>query len=90
MQWALAEGVRVPVAERFRGGEKGELALMPAQAITNLPTHLRAGGMEDKRYTMHFFRAGEAAASHNMDGTTMGVNLWNTWGRFPKLSHADT
>ncbi|CAM9376086.1 unnamed protein product, partial [Laminaria digitata] len=35
-------------------------------------THLRAAGMEGKRYTMHSFRVG-GAASHNMDGTAMDV-----------------
>ena len=42
-----------------------------AQMTTNLQTHLRAAGMEDKLYTMHF-RVGEAA-SRNMDGTAMDV-----------------
>lgn len=47
----------------LEGGEKGEPALTPAQMTTNLPTHLRATGMEGTRYTMHSFRAG-GAASH--------------------------
>lgn len=78
-------GVRVPVAERFRGGEKGELALMPAQMITNLPTHLRAAGIDHKRYTMHSFRVARAASQ---DGHAR--SLWNTCDGFPQLSHADT
>ena len=39
---------------------------------TNLHTHLRAAGMEDKRYTIHSFRVG-AAASFNMEVTAMDV-----------------
>lgn len=46
--------------------------LTPAQMITNLQTHLRAAGMENKHYTMHPLRVG-GAASHNMDGTAMNV-----------------
>ena len=53
-------------------GEKGELALTPAQMTTNLQTHLRAASMVDKRYAMHSFRVG-GAVSHNMDGTAMDV-----------------
>ncbi|CAN0189078.1 unnamed protein product, partial [Laminaria digitata] len=52
--------------------ERGDLALTPAQMTTNLQTHLRAAGMEGKRYTMHFFRVG-GAASHNVVGTAMDV-----------------
>ena len=44
----------------------GELALTPAQMTTNLQSHLRAAGMDDKRYTVHSFRMG-GAASQNMD-----------------------
>ena len=54
----------------LEGGEKGELALTPAQITTDLQTHLRAAGMEDKRYMMHSFRVG-GAASHNMNDTAM-------------------
>ena len=39
---------------------------------TNLQTHLRATGTDDKRYTIHSFRVG-GAASHNMDGTARDV-----------------
>ena len=37
-----------------------------------MTTHLRAAGMEDKRYTMHSFRVG-GAAGHNKDGTVIDV-----------------
>ena len=46
--------------------------LTTAQMTTNRHTHLRAEGMEDKWYTIHSFRVG-GEASHNMDGTAMGV-----------------
>ena len=52
----------------------GELALTPAQMTTNLQSHLRAAGMDDKRYMMHSFRVA-GAASHNIDGTTMYVMM---------------
>ena len=39
---------------------------------SNLQIHLRAAGMDDKRYAMHSFRV-EGAATHNMDGTAIGV-----------------
>ncbi|CAN0147179.1 unnamed protein product, partial [Laminaria digitata] len=55
----------------LESGEKGDLALTPAQMTTN-QTHLRPAGMEGKRYTMHSFRV-RGAASHNMDGTAMDV-----------------
>ena len=51
---------------------KGNLALTPAQVTANLRAHLRAAGMKDKRYTLHFFRVG-GAASHHMVGATMDV-----------------
>ena len=55
--------------------------------ITNLQTHLREAGMEDKRHTMHYFRVGRAA-SHNMDGTTMDpVVEYVGWS--PEPSHAE-
>ena len=54
----------------LEGGEKGEQALTLAQMTTNHQTHLRAAGMEDKRYTMHSLQVG-GAASHNMDGSAM-------------------
>ena len=48
MQWALAEGSRF-LFPCVLEGEKSELALAPAQMTINLPTHLRAVGLEDKR-----------------------------------------
>ena len=69
MQWSLAEGPRLPFPSVVEGGAKGELALTPAQMTTDLQTHLRAVGMEDKWYTMHSFRV----PSHNTDGTAMDV-----------------
>ena len=57
--------------------------LTPALMTTNFQTHLRAAGMEDKWYTMHSFRVGEAA-SHNMDGTPMDV-LMEYVGWIPQL-----
>ena len=56
----------------LEGGEKGEQVLTPAQMTTNLLTHLRMVGIEDKRYTMHTFRVG-GATSRNMDGTAIDV-----------------
>ena len=72
MQWSLAEGSGFLFPSVLEGGEKGELALTPAQMTTNLQTHLRAAGMEDKRCMMHSFRV-EGAASHDIDGTAMDV-----------------
>ncbi|CAN0075198.1 unnamed protein product, partial [Laminaria digitata] len=72
LQWSLAGGSGFLFPSVLESREKGELALTPAQMTTNLQTHLRAAGMEGKRYTMHSFRV-EGAASHNMDGTTMDV-----------------
>ena len=72
-------GVRLPVPGILEGGEKGNLALTPAQMTTNHPTRLRAAGMEDKRYTTHSSRM-QGAASHNMDGTVINV-LMNMWAR---------
>ena len=80
--------VSVPVPGRSRRRGEGSLALTPAQMTINLPTHLRAAGMEVKRYTMHSFRVGEAAGP-NMDGQAMD-HLMNTWGGSPQPSHADT
>ena len=48
------------------------MALTAVQMTTSLQAHLRAAGMEYKRYTMHSFRVG-GAASHNMDGTAIDV-----------------
>ncbi|CAM9635092.1 unnamed protein product [Laminaria digitata] len=72
LQWSLAEGSGFLFPSVVESGEKGDLALTPAQMTTNLQTHLRAAGMEGKRYTIHSFRVG-GAASHNMDGTAMDV-----------------
>ena len=72
MQWSLAEGSGFLFPSVPEGGEKGELALTPAQMTTNLQTHLQAAGMENERYAMHFFRV-SGAASHSMDGTTTDV-----------------
>ena len=68
----MAEGSGVCFTSVLEGGENGELALTPAQMTTNLQTHLRAAGMEDKRCMMHSFRV-EGAASHDIDGTAMDV-----------------
>ena len=62
MQWSLAEGSGVCFTSVLEGGEKGELALTPAQTTTNLQTHLRVAVMEDPRYTMQAFRVGGAAS----------------------------
>ena len=72
MQWALAEGLGLLFRSVRENGEKGNLALTPAQMTANLQAHLRAAGMEDKRYTLHSFRVG-GAASHHMDGTAIDV-----------------
>ena len=53
-------------------GEKGNLALTPAQMTSNLQTHLQAAGIEDKQYMLHSFRVG-GAASHHMDGAAIDV-----------------
>ena len=71
-QWSLAEGSPFPFPSVLEGGKKGEPVLTTAQMTTNRHTHLRAEGMEDKWYTIHSFRVG-GEASHNMDGTAMGV-----------------
>ena len=81
-------GVRVSVSGRCRRRGEGNLALTPAQMTTNLPTHLRAAGMEVRRYTMHSFRM-RGAASHNMDGTAMDL-LMKTCVGSPQPSYADT
>ena len=69
-------GSEMCIRDRFpsvlEGGKKGEPVLTTAQMTTNRHTHLRAEGMEDKWYTIHSFRVG-GEASHNMDGTAMGV-----------------
>ena len=72
MQWSLAKGTGVLFPTVLEGGEKGDVALTAVQMTTSLHAHLRAAGMEYKRYTMHSFRVG-GAASHKMDGTAMGV-----------------
>ena len=72
MQSALAEGSGFLFPSAPEGGAKGELALTPAQMTTNLPTHLRAVGIDNKRDTMRSFRVG-GAASHIVDGTAMDV-----------------
>ena len=72
MQWSLARGSGFLFPSVLEGGEKGYVALTAVQMTTSLQAHLRAAGMEYKRYTMHSFRVG-GAASHNMDGTAMEV-----------------
>ena len=72
MQWALAEGSGLLFSSVRENGEKGIQALAPAQMTANLQAHLCAAGMEDKRYTLHFFRVGRAA-SDDMHGTAMDV-----------------
>jgi len=72
MQWSLAKGSGLLFPSVLEGGEKGGVALTAVQMTTSLQAHLRAAGMEYKRYTMHSFRVG-GAASHKMDGTAMGV-----------------
>ena len=72
MQWALAEGSGFLFPSVRENGEKGNLALTPAQMTANFQAHLRAAGMGDKRYTLHSFRLG-GAASHHMDDTAMDV-----------------
>ena len=49
MQWPLAAGSGFLFPSILEGGDKGDLALTPAQMTANLQTHLRAAGMEDKR-----------------------------------------
>ena len=70
MQWALAKGSSFLFPSVRENIEKRNLALTPAQMTANLQAHLRAAGMEDKRYTLHSFRVG-GAASHHVDGTAM-------------------
>ena len=72
MQWSLAKGSGFLFPSVLEGGENGDVALTAVQMTTSLHAHLRAAGMEYKRYTMHSFRVG-GAASHKMDGTAMGV-----------------
>ena len=72
MDWALAEGSGFLFPSVRDNGENGNRALTPAKMTSNLQTHLRAAGMNDKRYTLHSFRV-EGAASHHMDGTAMDV-----------------
>lgn len=63
----------------LESGAKGNVVLMPAQMTSNVQIHLRGAGMEDKRYILHSFRVG-AAASHDMDGTTMDVLMeYSEW-----------
>ena len=57
-QWALAEGSGFLFPSVLESGAKENLALTPAQMASNLQTHLRPAGMEDKRYTLHSFRVG--------------------------------
>ena len=71
MQWALAEDSGFCFPSVLESGDKGKLALAPAQLTSNRQAHLRA---EHKRYSRHSFRVG-AAASHHMDGTAMDVLL---------------
>ena len=72
MQWALAGGSGFLFPSVRENGEKGKLALTPAQMTANLQAHLRAAYMEDKRYTLHSFRVG-GATSHHMGGMAMDV-----------------
>ena len=44
------------------------------QIATNLPTHLRAAGMEDKRYTLHSFQEG-GATNHDEDDMNLDVRM---------------
>ena len=70
MQWALGEGSGFLFPTVVENGDKGNLALTPAQRTSNLRTHLSAASVEDKRYTLHSFRVG-GAGSHHMDNTAM-------------------
>ena len=72
MQWALSEGSGFLFPSVRENGEEGNLALNPTQMTANLQAHLRAAGMENKRYMFHSFRVG-GVASHDMDGTAMDV-----------------
>ena len=72
MQWSLAKGSRFLFPTVLEDREKEDVALTAVQMTTSLHAHLRAAGMEYKRYTMHSFRVG-GAASHNMDVTAMDV-----------------
>lgn len=60
-QWSCAEGLGFMFPRVLEGGEEEERASTPAQMTTNLQIHLWAAGMEDERYTMHFFRVRGAA-----------------------------
>jgi len=52
--------------------------------------HLRAAGMEDKRYTMHSLRGwGAATNTHNINGAAMDV-LIETRGGSSQPWHAGT
>ena len=66
-----AVGTRGGLRIFLESGDKGKLALAPAQLTSNRQAHLRA---EHKRYSRHSFRVG-AAANHHMDGTAMDVLL---------------
>ena len=72
MQWALVGESGFLFPGVLESGDKGKLALTPSQMTYNLQAHLRAAGMEHKRYSQHSFRVG-GAASHHMDGTAMEV-----------------
>ena len=58
MQRSLAEGAGFLFPSVLERGEKGNLALTPAQMTSNLQTHFCGQRMEDKRYTLHSFRVG--------------------------------
>ena len=58
MQWALAEGSGFLFSSVLESGVQGNLALTPAQMTSTPQTHLRTASMEDKQYTLCFFRVG--------------------------------
>ena len=72
MQRSLAKGSGFLFPNVLEGREKGDVALTAVQMTTSPQAHLRAAGMEYKRYTIHSFRV-EGAASHHMDGTAVDV-----------------
>ena len=91
VQWALAEGSEFLFPGVLKGGEKGNLALMPGQmkmTTISRPICGRLAWRINKRDEMCSFRVG-GAASHIKDTTAMDA-LMNTWGGSPQPSQADT
>ena len=91
VQWALAEGSEFQFPGVLKGGEKGNLALMPGKTKITTTSRAICGRLArrtNKRDEMRSFRVG-GAASHIKSTTAMYI-LTNTWGGSPQPSQADT